>query len=326
MKRLPINALRILSAVILLATIFVSCVKKDNFFNLTNTSTRQTIVKILGGGTPANVTNNFIDFVSTPQQIMAADIRRDPTTEADLNTTMNVVIKDDTAAVRAANSAYVNLPAAWYTIQAESQKVGGVGGTFTFIYKPGDFVKEIKITIPDATLLDPSTTYALGFTITSVDDNGVISDSKSVVITIAAKNFFDGKYHDVFTNYHPSLNPGYTGDATDVELWTTGPNTCKIYWPDAGAFAEPSILGGGFSYFGAQEPAYTINTATNAVTVQNAYVGAVTFYTMAANYNNHYDPSSRTIVVKWGYSYTVPGVWDSGCREWTQTLTYTGPR
>jgi hypothetical protein len=286
----------------------------------------QTLVKILGGSDPAAIKARAIDFVAVPTQILAVEVRRDVPSETELNKTMIVKVKDDTTAVTTANPGYKQLPAAWYTIQTDGVKTGGQGGTFTFTFLPGEFSKTIYITIPDATLLNPSSLYGLGFTVSSADVGGVLSTQKSLVLEIGAKNSYDGVYECTFTNYHPSLNTGYTGDVTDVHFVTTGANTCKLFWPDAGAFACPSILGGGFSFFGSQEPAYTVNPATQAVTVQNAYPTAVTFYTMNASFNSHYDAATKTFFVKWGYSYAVPGVFDAGCREWTQTLKYKGPR
>jgi hypothetical protein len=288
----------------------------------------QTLVKIIGGSNPAAVYKNAIDFVAVPKQLLVVELRRDIPNETELNKTMVVTVKDDLAAVTAANPAYIQMPTAWYTIQygSDGVKTGGQGGTFTFTFKPGQFSKEIYITIPDATVMNPSSLYGLGFTVMTADAGGKISTQKSVVIEIGAKNDWDGVYEDTWTNYHPTNNPGYTGGVTDIHFVTTGANVVKMYFPAAGAFGCPAILAGGLSYFGAQEPAFTINTSTNAVTVQNAFVGASTFYTMSVAQVNRYEPSNKTFYVRWGYSYAVPGVFDAGCREWTQVLKYTGPR
>ena len=321
MKRIYINSSKVLLLAVLAATLF-SCEKDTK----EPASTRQTIVKILDGGTPATVKKNPVSFVAVPVQILVVDLRRDCNDEAGLFTQMNVVVKDDTAAVKAANPNYLLFPDAWYTIQSDAPKVGGMGGTFSFVFKPSEFAKQIYITIPDATLMNPSALYAIGFTITSVDAGGVISYSKSVIIEIGAKNSFDGKYNITWTNYHPTANPGYTGASDAVELHTTGPNSCKTYWPAVPGYANPAILNGSLSYFGAQVAEYRIDPSTNVVTVQNVAAGAVTFYTMAVGFNSRYNVASKTIYAKWGYSYAVPGVFDAGCREWTQTLVYTGPR
>ncbi|MBS1755329.1 MAG: DUF1735 domain-containing protein [Bacteroidetes bacterium] len=299
----------------------------------------QTIVKILNGGVASDpsVISEAISFVNTPYTLSKAvvDIRRDVPNNGALNGTTVITIKDDTSAVTNFNNTnqsglyLYQLPANWYTIvpAAGIVKTGGQGGNYTVTFAPGEFAKQIEINIPDATVLDPSNLYALAFTITTIDATGKISQvANSVILQIGAKNNYDGVYTDDFCNYHPSSNPGYTCASTEVELITTGANACKIYWPLAGAFAQPSILGGGFSYFGAQEPEYTVNPSTFAVTVQNAYVGATTFYTMSAGYNSHYDPPSKTFYVKYGYN-NPGGVFDpAATREWTQTLKYTGPR
>ncbi|MBK8495033.1 MAG: hypothetical protein IPL50_08365 [Chitinophagaceae bacterium] len=319
-----LNVTKKLAVIAVVSLIFMACKKPTVSTPMGDAG--QTLVKILGGSDPATITQKAIDFVAIPTQFLAVEIRRDIPNEAELNKTMVVTVKDDTAAVTVANPAYLQLPAAWYTIQTDGVKTGGQGGTFTFTFLPGEFAKTIYITIPNATLLNPSSLYGLGFTVTSADAGGVLSTQKSAVVQIGAKNAYDGVYECTFTNYHPSLNAGYTGDVTEVHFVTSGASTCKLFWPDAGTYACPAILGGGFSYFGAQEPAYTVNPATQAVTVQNAYVGATTFYTMNASFNSHYDAPTKTFYVKWGYSYVVPGVFDAGCREWTQTLKYTGPR
>ena len=323
MKRFQINAVKMMIPALLAVTLF-SCVRKDNFFPSNSPSTRKAVVKIIGGGTPATVSSNFIDFINTSQRVIAIDLRRDPNDQGDLNTSMTVVVKDDTAAVKAADPSYLIFPGTWYTLDSESPKLGGVasglytgsGGTFTFLFKPGEFAKQVYVVIPNATLLDPSSTYGLGFTITSVTGAGVIGDSKSLVVTIGAKNAYDGVYEDTYTNYHPSSNPTYLPvDVEEVDMVTTGANTCKIYFPLFGGYYNPAWLGGGVSAFGSQEPAYTVDPNTNQVTVQNAYVGAVTFYTMSTLQNNYYDPATRTYHVRWGYSYAVPGVFDAALQR-----------
>lgn len=336
-----LNLTKSLAIVAMSTLIFVACDKAKVATPMGDAG--QTLVKILGGGMPPApaIIKSAIDFVPTPTKLLVVELRRDIPNETELNKTMTVTIKDDTAAISYFNKDtvstnpnrtnpgkifYNHLPAAWYTIQTDGVKTGGQGGTYTFTFKPGEFAKEIYITIPNATLMNPSALYALGFTITTADANGVISTQRSVIREIGAKNAYDGVYDNDFCNYHPSLNTGYTCSTTVVHLVTTGANKVKMYWPLAGAFGNPSVLGGNLSYFGAQEPEITINTVTNAVTVQNAAPGAVTFYTMGVGYNHRYDAPTRTFYFRFGYSYAVPGVFDAGCREWTIKLKYTGPR
>lgn len=316
-----LNLSKPFAALAITALVLTACSKVDVQKSIGDAG--QTLVKILGGAptaTPAVVAKP-IDFVNAPVTLVAADIRRDIPNPTELNKAMIITVKDDNAIVTASGRVVLN--PAWYTIGAATPRSGGV---YTITMAPGEFAKEILITVPNATLLDPATKYGLGFTITTADAGGVISTQRSLILEIGAKNAWDGTYEDVWTNYHPTSNPGYTGDKVNIEMHTIGADECKMWFPDAGAYGNPAILGGGLAYFGAQEPAYKVNTATNAVTVRNSYAGATTNYTMNISYNNRYDPGTKTFFVKWGYSYAVPGVFDPGCREWTQALRYLGPR
>ncbi len=179
----------------------------------------------------------------------------------------------------------------------------------------------------NASKFNPSAKYGINFKLKSVSNPGyILSGNFNEFYTIlGAKNAYDGVYTCEFTNYHPTLNAGYIGGTTTVHLVTTGPNTNKIFWPTADEFANPALLGGALNYFGSQEPEYTFNPVTNVVTVQNAFAGAVTFYTMNPSFNSRYDVANRIVYAKFGYGY-VGGTFAATSREWTQKLTYTGPR
>lgn len=184
---------------------------------------------------------------------------------------------------------------------------------------------QIPIVFPNTSAFVLTTTYAIGLEITSADQGyQVAANRRQIVIVYNVKNNYDGRYRLEFTNYHPISNPGYSGSTVEVELRTTSAFACKLYYQ--GVAQNPSILNGNLSAFGAQEPEYTFNPTTNAVTVQNTAPGATTFYTMNPSYPNNYDPINKIINVKWGYSY-VGGTFALGAsREWTQKFTYLGPR
>jgi len=289
----------------------------------------QTIIKVIDGGDAPDYGHKLlgVDFISTPQKVDVVQIYRDVPSNAELNKSMSVLVKDDTAAIRAYNTAngtnILHLPRAWYTSNITAT---AMGGTYTVPFTAGVFSQVITITINNASLMDPSSSYGLAFTLISNDGNAINSSGKTFIFEVGAKNAYDGVYKLTFSNYHPTSNPGYTGDVTTVHLVTTGAVKCKIFWPDAGGFYNPAVLGGSLTAFSAQEPEYTFDPATNNVTVQNAYSGATTFYTMNPSYNSHYDPVAKAIYAKWGYNY-VGGTFDpSISREWTQFFEYQGPR
>lgn len=322
-----------ISVIAVLAMLFVSaCKKTDKITSITDEG--KTIIKMISGGPAdhtAGQTLTGIDFVNRPQTINLADVRRDPNSNSALNTALKVSLQLDTVLLKRFNDTLIRhgsnpllkMPASWYTLST-----GGVlGNTITLDFAPGEISKTVSVTIPNAELFDPSSTYAFPFRIISVSNaENKISINNALIAKVGAKNEYDGVYELTFSNYHPTSNPGYTGDKVTVHLITTALNKVKIYWPDAGEFANPALLSGSLSYFGGQEPEYTITSSSNAVTVQNAYSGATTFYTMNPGFNSYYDPAARKIYAKWGYSY-VNGTFASGVsREWTQEFKYTGSR
>ena len=333
-----------LAAVAIVASLFTACDKVKEVDVIGDRG--QTLVKFIkGGATDDPGFNKFaIDFVPTPITLTVADIRRDIPNNTELNRVMNVTVIDDTAALRlyneniaipAGTTTYEYLPAAWYTIDAATPKVGGDGGTFNLVLQPGEFAKQINITIPDPTVLDPSTSYALPFTITTVDANGVISVSRTLFATVGAKNKYDGVYHLTGQFYHPSRSPDYHHNDWGVELWTVSGDACKMYSPDFIGFYHPfyditSTNPGNINAFGGQEPRYTVNSATNAVVVDNTSTGPA--YSMGLGYNNagynsYWDDGTKTMYACFGYG--IPGgvfTPAGASRMWIDTLQYLGPR
>lgn len=287
----------------------------------------KTFVKLKdGGGAPVV---RAIDVNPPTEIIKIADVRKDPISEADANAATTITITNTQATLDSVNAAngtnYVLLPTAAYTITAASG-VTVNGTTWTINLAPGELAREIFINL-NKSQLDFAKSYAFGLRVTNSTVGSPSISSGVYIINVIVKNKYDGKYKLTFRNYHPSSNPGYTGGVVDVELHTTGANSVKIYWPAEAGYYNPAVLGGNLTAFGAQEPNYTVNETTNAVTVQNSYPGAVTFYTMAAGYNSIYIPATKTFDVKWGYNYDPGGVFNaSTTREWTQQLVYTGPR
>lgn len=324
------NILTVTAALAIL--LFASCKKTKEVEAITDEGA--TFIKVLSGG-PADhtvgQTLTGINFVNTSQSIALAEFRRDPNSSASLNSALKITVQLDTLLLKRLNDTLVahgstplrKMPDTWYTLST-----GGVlGSTVTLDFAPGEISKIVQVTIPNAQLFDPSSTYAFPFRIVSVSNAAnKISINKALIAKVGAKNEYDGVYELTFSNYHPSSNSGYTGDKVTVHLVTTALDKVKIFWPDAGGYANPAVLSGSLSYFGSQEPEYTINSTTNVVTVQNAYTGATTFYTMNPSFNSHYDPAAKKIYAKWGYSY-VNGTFAAGTsREWTQEFRYTGPR
>ncbi|RYZ92432.1 MAG: DUF1735 domain-containing protein, partial [Sphingobacteriaceae bacterium] len=295
----------------------------------------KTIVKLVSGGT--NATDIFttgnghvlngIDFVNTPQIVDLADIRRDVPNTAEMNRTMNVTVKDDTAALRIYNDSLIDngepalliMPVSWYTLNIPL--TGGSGGVYNITMQPGELAKQISITLANATLMDPSSTYGFAFTITSADANGIISTNKTLVYELGAKNKYDGVYKGKGYTFMGATNttaPYLWSIDCDwgLNLITTGANT--VYMD-----AKPVFRGGSIIYFGGIFPTLVFDQATDNITaVANTAPGNGYNYVLPAaqtpGYHSRYDEATKTIYVSYNLINTT---WYA-----TDTLVYCGPR
>jgi hypothetical protein len=302
--------------------LFISCEKGEEPFP-GNESAEKTTIELMDAeaGPLKTIALDLTPGVST---INVIEIRRNSVSASDLASSQIVRVKLQNALISdPSGGAIIELPRDLYANHPDNPFDGQY---WTVTFGPGEFVKYLKINIDPSVLITLGKRVGLGLQLAEAPNARISNVSFQVGVEISAKNEYDGVYNLTWTNYHPTLNTAYTGSTTEIELHTTGANKCKIYWPLAGAYACPAILSGALQYFGIQEPEYTFNVSTNAVTVQNVAPGAVTFYTMATGFNSRYEPATKTIYAKWGYSYAVPGVFDANCREWTQTMVYVRPR
>ncbi|MBM3413484.1 MAG: DUF1735 domain-containing protein [Bacteroidetes bacterium] len=256
-----------------LALGFTACIKKE----VTPLKDEgSTFVKVMGGSSPATVQSNAIDFVPTPQTFTVCDVRKDAANAASLNRATTVTIKDDTAAVRAANPNYLQLPTNFYTLVGSGvTKSGGMGGNYTVTFSPGDFVKEIQITVPNAQLLNPSRLYGLGFTITEVSADSKISFEKSIVVEIGAKNSWDGVY-EMSGTFTDVVFPAfvYLG-AQQYSLITISATRCIVRNDDLNGGIPGYIFSnaGAGTYYGSYGLVISFDPATNKISDLHNYYG-----------------------------------------------------
>ena len=273
----------------------------------------QTIVKLVNGGTPGHILTG-IDFVTTAQSLDIADVRRDVPNTAEMNRTMNVVIKDDTAALRQynidENKNLQIMPSSWYTLNIPRS---GPGGTYNITLAPGELAKQIIVTIPNATLLDPASTYGFPFTIVSVDAGGKISAAKTIIYEIGAKNDYDGQYE--ITGTLVDANGLYKGDYGDpdypriYDLITVGGLTGLFYdvSNDYANYLVVNITTLGYANTGIR-PRITFDEVTNKVTsITNNNNGAVITILPGSKFN----PNDHSIDLNWNLGrWTVNEHWE----------------
>jgi len=303
--------------------VFVSCEKGEEPFP-GNQSKEQTIIQLVDAES-GPLKTLALDLTPGISTINLIELRRNSASAADLAKSQVVKVKHQNALISDPSSGAINeLPRDLYTNHPDNPFDGQY---WTVTFAPGESVKFLKINIDPSLLITLGKRVGLGFQIAEAPGARISNSIYQVGVEISAKNAYDGVYNCTWTNYHPAANPAYTGSSTEIEMHTTAANKVKIYWPLAGAYCAPSILNGGLSYFLSQEPEYTVNTSTNAITVQNAFPGAVTFYSMATGFNSRYELATKTIYAKWGYNYGAGGAFDPvNTREWTQTMVYVRPR
>ncbi len=201
---------------------------------------------------------------------------------------------------------------------------------------------QVPILIPSTIPMDPSSSYGVGLTITSVDGGYKIAENlKNLFLEFTLKNKYDGTYAaKVLTQgwgaYGITDEPvfydwGPAGQAT-IFLITGGPNSVRFFddW-GFGDFIQVCHTGTpatGSSGFGATAPRYTFNLATNqiiAVTNDTPDDGrGRVFYvspTVVPPVGNFWDPPTKKILAE--YYLKQNGRPD---QRISMILTYRGPR
>ncbi|RYE12415.1 MAG: DUF1735 domain-containing protein, partial [Sphingobacteriales bacterium] len=268
-----------------------------------------------------------IDFVARPQTITVADVRREAASTEDLSKPFTVIVKDDTAALRIYNdsngTSITPMPRAWYT---PSVAPSAVGGTYTVSFAAGQFAAPIKITIPDATILDPGATYGIAFTLVSNDANFQNSVGKTYIFEVGAKNQYDGIYSVISGYVQRYTAPGAptVGDALNgplgptnpnVYMITTGANSVKI--PVSGTAGTWTWSGGASGVAGIDGFSITVDPATNLVTT--AASGNPSLHNWPGKVNR-YDPATKTFYLAFEWNPTA------NRREYEVVVKWVGAR
>lgn len=324
---MKLNSIKVLSLVVAAALSLTSCVKNEQGeFN----SSGSTLVKLPQGSEEKVAL--ALDFKPGFQDLVLLDVRRDAPTSADLQKAVVVTIKNDPSIVAAYNSAhganYIALPSAAYTVDP-GNPFNGTEWTVTF--NPGEHAKPILIKL-DASKLDLSQKYALGFTITNATAGAKISNGlQSAMIEVGVKNKYDGQYRVTGTMVD-AANATLTGYfPQDVDLITTGEASVVMVPWDLGIPGHLILSGTSLSYYGSFGPVFTFDLATNKViSVTNSY-GQPASNTRSAEVDpsgaNVWDASTKDLRVK--YFMKQPSVITSppNIRVYFDELfDYLGPR
>ncbi|HEY6502985.1 MAG TPA: DUF1735 domain-containing protein [Chitinophagaceae bacterium] len=298
---------------LLVAALLLSSCKKNIIYGDAAINTFRPIVEF---SETSGFTSVAMDYTSNLVTVDITDIRFMIRSDVQNNATVKITISPSVVSDynNENGTSYVMVPVTGFSLESDQ-----------FTLSPGERNQKVRIRIKPSDVATGEN--AIGISIAEVNGGEVSQIAGTLVIALSVKNKYDGVYRLEGAFYHPTASPGYDPFVINVEMHTTGLNSVKMFVPDFGGYFHPGLFGGVLSAFGAQEPEYTVNETTNAVTVQNAFPGAVTFYTMAPGFNSRYDPAAKIIYAKFGYNYNPGPVFNPATnREWTDKLIYLGPR
>jgi len=282
-----------------LAVMFVSCVKKDDFYKKDTTeANRKEVVQFAGelaDGTGlvqiARTANGGMDTFAL------IDIRRYPNNETGLNEPLTIKLQADSTLIDAYDTAngtaYVQLPSSAYTLSSDFT---------TITFGPGEGDKIIKIFLNQA-LLDFSLQYALAFTITDGGGATINPDLQTIYYNIGVKNQYDGHYQVTGTMVD-ILNSTLTGAyPMDVFLITAGANSVYLYDNAIGGVYHSILSSGSLSYYGAFGVQINFDPSGNGkvISVQSPYAPASNTRDAALDPSgtNQWDPSTKGMAIKY---------------------------
>jgi hypothetical protein len=242
-----------------------------------------------------------INSQTTPSVIQGPYITLEEDAVAATDVTVTVQLND--ALITAANTdldlALEPIPAGSYTLSSLS-----------VVIPAGQKLSDaLKITVPNSTLLDPTITYALGFTITAVDKGYTIAgNQKNIVIAFSIKNKYDGVYKLKLRStgwaaygIADGVAAEYSGTFDFITVGANSNSTFSSARQDnlLPAFAGNTTAVTGYTAFGATTPLFVFDNATNALTdVINTTPDDGRGRTLEINpavTDSRYDPTSKVI-------------------------------
>lgn len=292
---------KILSYILFLAVVAIAgtgCLKDKGFENheygINDPDNQPVGIGFPEGKNAINIRG--INFVSTAQTVTFV-VSLFGTNPASSDIHVNLVANPSlvTAYNTANGTTYVALPAGSfnYTNIKVTIPAGQRYGTFT-------------MNIPSAlTTLSPLASYAMGFTIASVDEPGytIASNLKDIIVGITVKNKYDGVYTYKATYDFPADRPAtwLTTQFTypyETALITTGPNSVSFYNDAYGAGLIP-LMAPGVSGFGGTAMDIVFGANDKVVSVNNpAPDSRNRQFTLRAGGNSRYDAASKTLFLE----------------------------
>jgi hypothetical protein len=190
------NIMRLTYFSLLIATVFASCVKKDDMYKETTDETaRKEVVQINGAD---DIIQYSRDSKPTNDTFILIDLRRYPNTEAELNQPLTVKLQLNPQLIADYDSAnqvyFIEMPSNAYTLLDDMSNI---------TFAAGEAVKTIQISI-DQSKLDLAQAYALGVTLTDGGGGAVNTSLDNAVYGIGFKNPYEAYYKNHRVCFHPA--------------------------------------------------------------------------------------------------------------------------
>jgi len=278
-----------------------SCLKNKNEqpdFSGTTPVVEIPVGSPVGDGTVNSLSTSLIQQDAPSDYIYYINYAASSTKSTDIKVTLSV----DPATLAAYNSAHASDPA--LTIVPSN--------AFTMPTTITIPANQRRVQVPVkfmSTLLNPALTYGLPVTITDASGEVISKNFGSVVIKVAVRNKYDGKYSFKGYIFREGDTDGLTGffKGLTKDLPSNGANAVD--------FGQVWASGGGVG--GIDGLTINVDPTTNKVTMKSTANASL------ANdpaYDNRYDPATKTFYLsfKWGTS--------PASRAATDTLTYISPR
>jgi Domain of unknown function (DUF1735) len=269
-----------------------------------------------------------VTIQKTEQTIDLLQIIRDSSNAAATAQQMTVQLSLDTTLFTIANTVHKVFPSGLYSLD---ESVVRTGNTWTVIFKPGQTAKTIRLKIPNAAAINFLNRYALPFTITTADANGVISaNQKNIIAVICGTNKYTGRYR-VTGTLVDSVAPAAINVMPywDAELLGIGQDTVVLFTPGVwGDFVHPYQTGTVLNSYAQFSPMVIFNTATDSVKKVTNYWGNPAANTRSAVIDTGasvFNSTTHNIAIK--YKMLQPSVMPSGNARvrFNETWKYIGP-
>jgi hypothetical protein len=302
----------ILSLVLVTPLVFTSCLKDKGYRDLANDNSAVPVAEIaeLSAGFTES---SFALEVNPPSETVDIATIRVGTRSASDRTFTVTLVKNATliADYNAANfTNFIELPGNSYTWNT------------TVTVPAGSNTATLKLTLNKASL-NLSSQYALGFQISAVDNGAIISQiANKYLCLFQIKNQWDGCYDVTGYFFHPTVPRAlnFTG-ASCKHVATVSDVRSEFELGDlAGWYFRLDVSGTNITNYGSAgatpaPPSAGFMGSDNPGGTAYAPLTPGTAPWIHANYNNSYNPATKTFLLHYGY-----GAGSTGINGWTRQI------